>query len=72
MMVTVDALPAIATLPGLGVNQVAYGMGTRSVDLAYYRPQILTTIAIPEPGVLACLAGGLIALRFVSRQRRRR
>ncbi len=71
MMVTVDAQASFATLPGLGSNKVVYDMGTRSLDLAYYRPQILTTIAIPEPGAIAGLVGGLIGGGLVRRLRRR-
>lgn len=71
MMVTVDAQSSFVTLPGLGSSKVVYGMGTRSLDLAYYRPLILTTIAIPEPGAIAGLAGGLIGACLVRRLRRR-
>ena len=72
MNITVDTQPNLATLPGQAVDKVVYGMGTRLLDLAYYRTQILNTIAIPEPGVLVSLAGGLFALRFAVTQRRQR
>jgi hypothetical protein len=74
IMHSVNLWPGDPEVPGTGqqANSALYGNATIFADLSFYRDDILTLTAVPEPGGTLMLASGIAFLLAAGRSRMRR